>query len=287
MTQANLKRVKVYPDGNEFILTKSGMWIRNFTKSNVQYTDMNQTYNQNDYFTFLKNEIQNSMQKYPWVNNENYMHDKVMIVSDGFNFAQRQKFLAKIPSGVTVIGVLGALNKWSSSNKNMNYYVINNPYKECLKYLGRRGVRTFPKCVASLKTNSDFLSNYRGNIYKYLPVYEKSYSSRYTKETDFQVDDYRNPVCAAIHLAYSFNAEKIMLYCCDDSFEGQRPGAEKLENGLYQYPQHNIAHEMIDAKMFWLKNLPYQEIKLFYHSSGPRYENATYIEEEEIFEVMR
>ena len=43
MTQANLKRVKVYPDGNEFIRTKSGMWIRNFTKSNVQYTDMNQT----------------------------------------------------------------------------------------------------------------------------------------------------------------------------------------------------------------------------------------------------
>ena len=86
---------------------------------------------------------------------------------------------------------------------------------------------------------------------------------------------------------FMFNAYKIFLYCCDDSFEGERPSAEKLENGLYQYPQQRIAHEIIDAKLFWLKILPYHEIKIFYNSNGLKFENGTYIEEDEILNAMK
>ena len=281
------KRIKIYQDGNEYIKTDSNMWVRNFTKTNCPQVDLNKTYNPSDYFVFLKNEIQNSMQKHMWVNHENLNHDKILIISDGFNFEKKQKILASIPKDITVIGVLGSLAKWNTNNRNMDYYVVNNPYKDCVKYFGKRHIRNFPKCIASLKTNSDFVANYRGRMLKYLPVYEGGYTSKYAKETDTQIDDYRNPICAAIQLAFMFNAYKIFLYCCDDSFEGERPSAEKLENGLYQYPQQRIAHEIIDANLFWLKMLPYQEIKIFYNSNGLKFENATYIEEDEILNVMK
>lgn len=281
------KRIKVYPDGNEYLKTNTNMWVRNFTKPNVVQVDLNKTYNSSDYFTFLKNEIQNSMQKHVWINQENYVHEKVMIISDGYEFEKKQKILASIPKNVTVIGVCGTLAKWPVANRNMDYYVVNNPYSECLKYFGRRHIRTFPKCIASLKTNSDFIANYRGRIFRYLPVYEGDYTSKFIKETDQQIDDYRNPICAAIQMAYMFNASKIFLYCCDDSFAGERPGAELLENGLYQYPQQRVAHELIDAKLFWLKYLPYQEISIMYNSNGLKFENATYIEEDEIINALK
>ena len=72
-----------------------------------------------------------------------------------------------------------------------------------------------------------------------------------------------------------------------DSFAGERPGAELLENGLYQYPQQRVAHELIDAKLFWLKYLPYQEISIMYNSNGLKFENATYIEEDEIINALK
>lgn len=282
-----LKRIKVYKDGNEYIRTNQNMWVRNFTKINCQSIDLNKTYNSQDYFVFLKNEIQNNMQKYLWIHNENISHEKILIVCDGYGFDKKQKLLAQIPKDVTIIGVLGSLARWPVNNRLMNYYVVNNPYSDCLKYFGKRHIRHFPKCIASIKTNSDFLSNYRGNIYKYMPVYESSYSSRFQKEASVQIDDYRNPICAAIQLAYMFNPQKIFLLGCDDSFDNERPGAEKLENGLYQYPQQRTAHELIDAKLFWIKTLVYQEINLYYNSNGLKFENATYIDEEEILSILK
>ena len=164
---------------------------------------------------------------------------------------------------------------------------MNGVDQDCLKYYGKRHIRQFPKCIASLKTNSDFISNYRGKILKYLPVYENGYASKFYSDNQTKIDDYRNPICAAIHVAYLFNAYKIFLLGCDDSFEGERPGSEKLENGLYQYPQQRIAHELIDSKLFWIKNLPYQEIQIYNNSSGLKYENATYIEESEIINALK
>ena len=45
-------------------------------------------------------------------------------------------------------------------------------------------------------------------------------------------------------------SQKICLFCCDDSFETFRDGSEKLENGLYQYPQQRTAHGLIDGLFF-------------------------------------
>lgn len=273
-------KIKSYEDGNQHIRTPHGMWVRNFTNNNnYQYKDLNKTYKKSDYFTFLKNEVQNSMQRFTWIEHENFSHDTIVIVSDGFDFSKKQHLLERIPNNVTLIGVLGSLAKWTIK-RPLDYYLVNNPYETCMKYFNRR-MRNMPKCIASLKTDSNFLMNYRGLVFKYLSVYEDEYRSKYVKEVELQIDDYRNPICAALHFSFKFGASKIILFCCDDSFQGERPGSEKLENGLHQYPQQQIAHELIDAKMFWLNKMKYQEIEVFDHSSGATYQNATYIESED------
>ena len=277
-------RIKKHNNGNEFLLTKENMWVRNFTKSGVPYIDINKTYNKNDYFIFLKNEIQNSFERYAWIDTENFHHDKVVIISEGYNFSEKHLNLMKtLPKDVAIIGVNQSLKMWKSPERNMTYYLINNPYDECMKFMPRKN-RGLPKCITSTRTNYEFLFNYKekGSIYKYCPVSEEDYNGKIYEKTKYQIDDCRNPVCAAIQLCYQFGTEKILLFCCDDSFNQERPGSEKLHNGLWQYPQQNIAHGLIDATVYWLKSMKYSETYLKDHSSGPLYENAVYIDEDEI-----
>ena len=98
-------------------------------------------------------------------------------------------------------------------------------------------------------------------------------------ESHVFIDDYRNPVCAALGIAYRMNAKKIMLFCCDDSFVDERPAAEKLENGLWAYPQHKISYRIIDGIGYWLKE---KEIGIMNHSSGIKYVNIPYISQENL-----
>lgn len=277
-----MNRIKKQTDNNEYIFSNN-LWIRNFTKNNP-YKDINKTYKEEDYFIFLQNETKNCLSKYPWIETENFNYEKIIIVSDGYNFLEKQKLLENINKNVCIIGVNNVLNKWNLS-KNINFYIVNNPYSECMKYFPRKN-KNLPKCIASTKTNWEFLSNYKGNIYKYCPVNEENYKSTISKEVTFQINDYRNPICAAIQLAYNFGVEKLLLFCCDNSFNQKKDGAIKLENELYQYPQHKIAEEIIDANLYWLKSLPYYNIEIKDHSSGSIYKNAEYIKEEEILSFL-
>jgi len=269
-------RIKKHTNKNEYLLTPTGMWVRNYTKSVVPYVDINRLAKEADFALFLKNEIMNNKSRYPWVDREGFRHDKAVIVSDGHNFKAVQKELAKLNKSVTIIAVNGALAKWTATRVPA-YYVVNNPYPECLHYLPKM----FPKCIASTRTNHTFLERYRGVKYRYLPVPDREYSGTHNHEVTYQIDDYRNPICAAIGLAYQFGVRRLLLACCDDSFEGQRPGAEQLPNGLWQYPQQRINHGFIDASVFWLRRLS-KEIAVRSCSGGLEYSFAPYIAPEEI-----
>lgn len=279
--QKQIKRIKTYPDNNQYTKTNHGIWVRNFVNIHVPPKDINTTYSRQEIQTFLANEIQNSIQRFTWLENENFQHQTIVIVSDGYDFSKKQKLLSSVPKDVGIIGVLGSFQKWNVPGRLMDYYLVNNPFPQCMKYLNKK-TRMIPKCIASLRTNPYFLHAYKGQVFKYMPVHESNYTSKFSKETKQHIDDYRNPICAAIHCAYIFGASKIILFCCDDSFSGERPGSEKLENGLYQYPQQRIAHELIDNKMFWLHNEEYSITEAFHHDSGSSFENATYISEEEL-----
>jgi hypothetical protein len=273
-------RIKKYSNGNQYLMC-GNMWVRNFLKKTVPYIDINQTITESDYFTFLNNEVQNNLKKYTWIDSEKVVCPKILIVSDGLDFQKKHKIIENLPKDITIIGVNGVLKKWEINSRNINYYVVNNPYKECMKYLPRSR-KMLPKCIASARTNYEFLENYNGTKYKYYPVGEKNYSTLGNKESSWQVDDYRNSICAALVLSYYFEAEKIMMLCCDDTFTEERPGAIQLENGYWMYPQQNITHDLIDGICYWFKQMPYQEVSIVDCSSGPIYKNATYIKEEDI-----
>jgi hypothetical protein len=92
-----------------------------------------------------------------------------------------------------------------------------------------------------------------------------------------QIDDYRNPICAAIGLAYRFGVQRLMLVCCDNSFDKPRDAAVQMKNGLWTYEQHLRSHDIIDANLYWLTHQKDAEVKVADWSNGPEYVNATYI----------
>lgn len=272
-------RIKKLPNGNQYLLTDQNKWVRNFTKHSP-FIDINNTINEKDHFVFLQNEVKNNLKRYTWINSEQIYHPNILIVSDGYDFKRKHKLLSNLPKDITIIGVNGALVNWEL-NKNMNYYVVNNPYQDCIKYLPKQN-KVQPKCIASVRTNFEFLENYNGTKFRYYPVNENSYTSLGNKEVSWQIDDYRNSICASIGLAYHFNVEKLLLFCCDDVFKDEKPGAKKLENDLWIYPQQEIAHGLIDGSLYWLKNQDFTEVIIGDCSSGSIYKNATNINEEQI-----
>lgn len=261
-------------------MTPSGMWVRNFTRQNVPLIDINDTIKTEDHFLFITNEFENNLKRYAWIDNEKFYFPNLIITSDGYDFKEKHKIISKIKNidKVTIIGVNGSLKKWDCE-KAMSFYLINNPYESSLADLPRR--RMLPRCIASCRTNSKFLSNYNGTVLKYHPVSERGYSGVGSKESNWSVDDYRNPICGAIGVAHKFGVEKLLLMFCDESFKEERPGSIKLDNGLFTYPQHLMAQEAIDANIQWLKSEEYRDVKVGNFSSGLNYSSAAYISEEE------
>ncbi|RDJ35639.1 MAG: hypothetical protein DWQ19_12540 [Crenarchaeota archaeon] len=273
--------VKKHKNKNQYAVT-DGIYVRNFAVSGVLPIDLNRTLSNTDSDLIVDNELENYSHKYPHVDNEQFFHEKIVIVSDGYNFTEAHKFLASLPKEIAIIAVNGALKKWSLVGNNaefkrsINYYVVNNPYSQCQSFLPESH-RYYPKCITSIRTNPEFLSNYPGLKYIYFPVRNEAYSGVSSK-TGYKIDDYRNPICAAMGLSFRFKAKKILLFCCDDAFKSPKPGAIELENGLWQYPQHELSQKIIDANCFWLNQ---QKIKVADFSSGRKYEQALYIRQEE------
>lgn len=272
-------KIKKHSNGNTYLLAKSGHWIRNFCSSSFA-VDINNLTSSSDYNLFLENEASNKRFNLATLDVEMVQFPYCIIVSDGYKFDEFHKIVEQLPEQVAVLSVNRSLAKWKA-NRKINYFIVNNPYPESLADFPRH--RYFPPCVTSSKTFSPFVENYLkvgGAVYKYSPVQETKF--RHADNERIMIDDYRNPICAAISIAYHFRAHKIFLLCCDESFEQERPSAEKLANGLYTYPQQIRAHEVVDANLYWLKNHEYFKIDIGHFSHGPDYDNAEYIALEEI-----
>jgi hypothetical protein len=264
---------------NEYIKTPNyNIWIRNFCNTSSSSIDINSTIKETEYFLFLKNEFQNNIRKYQWADPENYNYTTAVIISDGYDFNKLHNLLEK-NKNVCFFGVNNSLKKWNNEKNSLNFYVVNNPYEECLRFLPPKNKKSLPRCIASNRTYPEFLDQYNGLKERYSPVNEESV--RFNKPSDvyFQIDDYRNPVCASINLAYRFGCQKIFLLCCDDSFVENKPGSVLLENNLYTYPQQNIASEVIDCCLHWFKK---SGGVTGYHSMCKKLQNAEYIKQEDI-----
>ena len=274
--------VKKHKNRNEYIVTPSGVWIRNFCKSNVAAIDINNLYDENEYHYILDNEFKNK--KFKFTEFEKKKYPNIVIISDGYDFKKKQEILAELPyKDVIIFATNGSLREWRLVGKNapikrsINWFVVNNPYPECKKFLPITH-SYFPPCIASSRTNSQFIEQYKGDAILYQPAINENYSGN-SSNMEGILDDYRNPICAAISLAYRFKVEKLLLFCCDYSFQDERPAAEKLDNGLWCYPQQKISQEIIDANLYWLQQ---SGVKIADCSSGNKFKNAEYIRLEEV-----
>lgn len=266
--------IKKHKNKNRYVVA-NGFYIRDFTQSGIMPIDINSNLSNH---TLVENELENFSNKYPMIENEQLYHPKIVIVSDGFNFDQLHTLTAELPKDIVVIAINGALKKWDLECKRaINYYVVNNPFNECMQYLPKH--RYYPRCIASIRTNYHFLNEYQGSKYVYFPVYNEQYSG-IKVHSGQRIDDYRNPVCAAVGLAYRFGVQKLMFLACDDAFNYEKPSAQLLENGLWQYPQQTLAQELVDANCYWLKT---KDIKIGNYSNGINLKNALYINHKDAF----
>jgi hypothetical protein len=280
-------RIKIHKTRNQYILTNSNIWVRNFCLPDVPPLDINHLVSENDCSLFLENEVCHRKKGINELDWGNYKHENVIIVSDGYEFDSKQLILEKFKEKIAVFGTNGSLCKWGYAAKDkrykraMTWYVVNNPYAEAKRFLPKHDY--FPRCLAAARANADFLKSYKGHKHLYFPIKDRLYSGL-SHDSGVYVDDYRNPICASISLAFRAGAKKILLFCCDNSFDKERPGAESLENGLWQYPQQNISNEIMDAMGYWLKNVG---IMIANHSSGPNFKNIQYITAEECIDFFK
>jgi hypothetical protein len=214
---------------------------------------------------------------------------KVVIVSDGYQFNEKKSVLYNLPKDVCVIGTNRTLARWDVDEdgiikRRMDYYFVNNPFSECISFIPRHKYR--PRCICSIRTNAAFLKKYKGQLFHYIPTPDKSLGQ--IMGAGQTLDDYRNPICGALSLAIKCGAQRILFFCCDDVFKESRPAAEQLPNGMWMYPQHKTTHELLDGMLYWLKGRDGDEsiTKIANHSAGPDYENANYISLEAIQEFL-
>jgi hypothetical protein len=267
---------------NEFILAQD-VWVRNpYTKSEpIDINDMIK----DDISLFMQNEIDNL--KVKSIDSDDLTNSIVknaIICSDGYGWKERQKILASIPSKKAhIFGINGSLSKWelvgelSEKKRIMSAYLANNPYPECVSYLPKKH-RYYPPLIVSTRANPEFVVNYLEKPTFYIPTKDLNYSGALRKGC-FSLDDYRNPLCAAISYSIRMGVSKIVLFCCDEAFIENRPGSEKMKNGLYQYPQQIKSQKIVDAQFYWMKS---KGVKIADCSSGIEYENAAYINAEDI-----
>ena len=257
---------------NQKYINASGIWVRDFTKLSNNYYDINNLIKKEDYSLILENEINNN--KLQELDLKRYRFRKIIIISDGFNLKSNIEKLKDIPGDVAIIGVNGILQNWDATVKSINFYLINNPYKEALSFLPRKS-KYYPSCLLSNRAYKEFASNYHGMCFKYCPPPQRNFGSLRTGQ-NFYIDDYRNPICASIVLSYYFGVEKLLLFCCDEMYNEQKDGTIKVGEH-YMFPQQQLAHEIIDANLYWLKNKEENPVKTAYFGDTD-YVNAQYIE---------
>lgn len=273
-------RIKKTPDQNEYIRVDN-LWVRNFAKLVPKARDINNVVSASDSQILLDNEIANRARREINISDEGFTADRIVIVSDGFDFEKRKELLAAVPKRWAVFMVNGALAKWDRFwQRPVNFYIVNNPYNNCCNYLPTK-TQYFPACAASLRTSSVFIRKYPGSLYFYNPT--PSVAFGFEDNPDYFIDDYRNPICAAIGLAYRFKVKKLALLCCDDSFADEREAAIHLQNGLWSYEAQILAQRLIDANLYWLTHQENEKVEVVNYSSGIELENARYISNEQEF----
>ena len=127
--------IKPHSTNNEYIRA-GDLWVRNFDK-NVKPLSLNYMFTKEDYQEVFSNTSRNV--KYPQVSDELLIFDKIVIVSDGFNFSKIHHDMQDFPKDVAILTTNGALRFWelmspkidAENRRSINGYIANNRSQEC------------------------------------------------------------------------------------------------------------------------------------------------------------
>lgn len=270
-----------------YLMADKGIWVRDFTSfgSNVDESNL---FHKEEYGMIVENEVKNKSLNKPKFDFKSIKKENIIIVSSGFDFKEKHKLLNSVSKDTMIIGTNRVLREWSlvgeklkpSERRGINFYVINNPYNDCSNFLPLSNY--YPRCISSIRTNHKFVKEYKNDVLFYAPQRQENFSV--IEKGMERIDDYRNPICAAINLSWVFEAKKILLLFCDDSFIDNKQGSVKLENGMYCYEQQITAQKIIDSMCYWLRS---KNIKIGYNSCGKKMKNAEYINLESINDFFK
>ena len=156
------KVIKKHWNKNEYYFAGNGLWVRNLTIPNIKPIDINSLIPEEDMSVMLNNEIANRNKMNQNIATEAFNFKKIIIVGNGYKFEEKQKILPYLPPDVVIIGVNEVMCNWNVKQK-MHFYVVNNPYKECLQYLPNNK-NIFPRCISSTRTYPDFTLKLNSNV---------------------------------------------------------------------------------------------------------------------------
>lgn len=256
---------------NRYAHAGDNLWVRDY--ASPAYEDINDLVGPEDVRLMTDNEVANMALSPQPLATFTARHEDVIVVNAGAGFDGGAS-VESAPEAAAVVAVGAALADWRAKRRP-TYYVVNNPYRECLEYLPRGAL--WPRCVASVRTNPAFLRAYQGLRYYYVPTPSRNFGGLRWPSPG-HLDDYRNPLCAALGLAHRFGVRRLLLVAPD------RGSTERLEgmveaNGQYYYPAQLTAARLVDACCFWLRE---GGVTVGVISGGPVYAHAQYITPEEV-----
>lgn len=273
--------VKNLHHGNQYLNIEKNIWIRNFTLKHVDPIDINNLNQEEEIKTLIDNELTNNSFKLPKFEARDLSNKNVFIVSDGFGFDEINNILEKINiRNKFIILTNNSLKKWDNFNVLPDLFVENNPYKNALNNINSR---IFPNCLLSSRIYPEFINLYKyKNINFYNPTPSLKFNSLYKNEIKNYLDDYRNPICAAINYSFVCNAKNIYLLYCSEAMEKEKPSSVLHNDGIhFQYEQNKLSDKIIDGMIFWYrKNNKFSNI--FYSGLQKSFKFGTYINQEDL-----
>lgn len=271
---------KKHKNTNEY-LKIGNYWIRNYVSASVKPQDVNNFYHDVDVRDLIDNEIKNTNLRLGILDTSLFSKfRKWLIVSDGLGF-ENHKMLERVASDVCVIVVNQAARFWQSF-VFPEYFVFNNPSKASLTALP---ISRFPKLIGNRKSYHNFIRNYKNIVYLYDSVADDYYESLISKDSSTHIDDYRNPICAAINLAHQCGGGDIFLGFCSVAYKEHRPGTIEIENGIHQYEVQRTADEIVDGNLFWYK-FGNKYSNIWHTGLKNSFKFSKYILENEFFEKL-
>lgn len=273
---------KKHKNSNEY-MRSGNYWIRNFYGECLKPKDVNNFYYNVDIKSIINNEMKNSNMRHPYLESELFRkYKKTIIFSDGFGFDENHKLFERISPDTLCISVNQAARFWNAA-AFPDFLLINNPDEICLT-----GMPTsrFPVLIASRKTCNKFLQNYKNLIYIYDSVSDDYYESQVSKSSEFHLDDYRNPICAAISLASKFVRGDIYLAFCSTAYKEKKDGMSKIEDGVFQYEPQTVADQLVDGNLFWYR-IGNKNSKIFHTGVKNSFKFSTYIDPSEMCGLVK